>query len=300
MAVLAALAAGAAAAVPGPFPLAAFTRITIMDARPYVVGDSFELKANATNVTAGYLQRVRTCAREVGGLGGRRHELVITLALDEPVWRKAAENMAAFGPVAVKFLEDNDLDGMNFDWEDKVDTKMYMQLLSGLRRAFDAAGKHYLITVAPGWPRYPWDASANGVVDAFDMMSYADPLTDCTSRVALFEKTYQIPRRTLLCGVESEPHCHGDPGWNTDASIEAKTSYAFKNGLQGMFSFTLDNDRGPWPKAPAEPTYQGGLNMSRDAVVAAGGSEKLNGFVVNTYLRLNGIGYPDTQLQCPH
>ena len=64
------------------------------------------------------------------------------------------------------------------DWEDNVDTKVYMKLLTGLRKAFDAAtpSKKYLITVAPGWPRYPWDASANGVVDAFDMMSYSNSL----------------------------------------------------------------------------------------------------------------------------
>lgn len=69
------------------------------------------------------------------------------------------------------------------DWEDNVDTKVYMKLLKGLRKAFDAATprKKYLITVAPGWPRYPWDASANGVVDAFDMMSYSNSLEDLSS-----------------------------------------------------------------------------------------------------------------------
>lgn len=58
-----------------------------------------------------------------------------------------------------------------------------MKLLTGLRKAFDAATprKKYLITVAPGWPRYPWDASANGVVDAFDMMSYSNSLEDLAS-----------------------------------------------------------------------------------------------------------------------
>lgn len=58
-------------------------------------------------------------------------------------------------------------------------------------------GKRFLITVAPGWPQYAWDASAIGVVDAFDMMSYSDPLEDLTSRVDLFTKTYKIPKSML-------------------------------------------------------------------------------------------------------
>jgi hypothetical protein len=54
--------------------------------------------------------------------------------------------------------------------------------------------------------RYPWDSSANGVVDAFDMMSYANNLQDLTSRVTLFTETYKIPKTTLLGAVECEPH----------------------------------------------------------------------------------------------
>ena len=86
------------------------------------------------------------------------------------------------------------------DWEDNVDTKVYMKLLTGLRKAFDAAtpSKKYLITVAPGWPRYPWDASANGVVDAFDMMSYSNSL-QVRKRVLLrhlnYIKTIILPRQ---------------------------------------------------------------------------------------------------------
>jgi hypothetical protein len=258
-----------------------------------------------------------------------------------------------------------------------------MKLLSGLRKAFDAAvpAKKYLITVAPGWPRsdtrtrtrtrtrthtrththphthtrararthththftvhnahhtpvhvsnntnhelfsvpnrYPWDSSANGVVDAFDMMSYANNLQDLTSRVTLFTETYKIPKTTLLGAVECEPHwqpgttpggaiglmshrtflClailtfiffeHPPPppphththtrtrthtyhirtrahthtrararapyihaGENSDADNVEKTTWAVTNGLQGMMSFRIDNDHGPWPVSPA-------------------------------------------------
>ena len=73
-------------------------------------------------------------------------------------------------------------------------------------QALWAPKKKYLITVAPGWPRYPWDKSVIGVVDVFDMMSYVNYLRDLSSCVTLFTQTYQIPKTMLLGAVECEPH----------------------------------------------------------------------------------------------
>eukprot|EP00754_Rhynchopus_humris_P020380 Rhum_TRINITY_DN14693_c0_g1::Rhum_TRINITY_DN14693_c0_g1_i3::g.107864::m.107864 len=295
---LATLAAAAVVATPGPLPLHDLTRITFMACHPSYANGEYKLSLNVSEYSVSNFQAMHSCARKVGGLNGKPHELVITLGLDIKLWTQMSNDMDKFGPVAVKFLQDNDLDGMNFDWETNVDTTTYMRLLKGLRKAFDSAvpKKKFLITVAPGWPRYPWDASANGVVDAFDMMSYADNLEDCKSRVDLFVNTYKIPKSTLLCGAECEPHADGTlPGWNTDADLIAKTQYTAATGLQGMFSFRLDNDHGPWPKTPAEPTYHGAEVIAKTALNATKGN--LGGFVVNTYVRFAHQYFP-SQLKC--
>eukprot|EP00756_Hemistasia_phaeocysticola_P034850 Hpha_TRINITY_DN16545_c7_g9::TRINITY_DN16545_c7_g9_i1::g.133158::m.133158 len=289
--------AGAVCATPGPLPLKTVTRLTMMQVAAHrSEGGSYSLAFDTTNLTAPNFKAVHACARKEGGAAGKPHEILVTLALNIPLWGQIADEVSTFGPVAVKFLQDNDLDGMNFDWEDNVDTKVYMKLLKGLRGAFDKAvpQKKYLITVAPGWPRYPWDSSANGVVDAFDMMSYASRLDDCTSRVSLFTNTYKIPKETLLCAVECEPHWSGDPGWNTDADIVEKTKYTISHGLQGIFSFRIDNDHGPWP-GRAQPTYHGADLVYQTAMNATAGN--IGDFVINTYISLQTDFWPE-QLQC--
>jgi hypothetical protein len=173
---------------------------------------TFTLALDGSNATQNNFDRVTKCARKENP----SIQLVITLGLDIPVWEEAANNMGSFGPVLAKFMMENHLDGINFDWEDNVDTKVYMKLLTGIRKVLDDASptKRLLITVAPGWPRYPWDSSANGIVDAFDMMSYSDSLGDLSSRVKLFTETYKIPKSILLGAIETEPHWQGTPGWN--------------------------------------------------------------------------------------
>ena len=57
--------------------------------------------------------------------------------------------------------------------------------------------------------KYPWDASANGVVDAFDMTSYSNYLGGLSSSVKLFTGTYNIPKSALLGAIETEPHWQG-------------------------------------------------------------------------------------------
>jgi len=257
---------------------------------------SFNLALDSSNVTQSNFLQVCSCARQTKGASGQPIEVLITLGLDVDVWRVAADKMDVFAPVVITFLDEHNLAGMNFDWEDNVDTVLYMKLLSGLRHYF---GKRFLITVAPGWPQYAWDASAIGVVDAFDMMSYSDPLEDLTSRVDLFTKTYKIPKSMLLGAIETEPHWQGDPGWNTDQSIVQKSKYAVAAKLQGMFSFRIDNDHGPWPVHPSRPTYHG-ANLMHATILNAfnspGGIPKA--FVLNTYMSLHDPYAPEMFANC--
>ena len=282
----------------GPMPFGNITRLTMMAVTivPPLESGAYSLALNMTNVTQSNFAAITACVSGIKGAGGKPIEQLITLGLDIPVWTKivADGQVAAFGEVAVAFLQAHNLDGMNFDWEDNVDTKVYMGLLSGLRKAFDSATpkKRYLITVAPGWPQYPWDASANGVVDAFDMMSYANSLDDLTSRVTLFTETYGIPKSALLGAVECEPHWQPGTtpgGENSDTDIVQKARYAVQTQLQGMMSFRIDNDHGPWPVHPARPTYDG-VNLlwqtAAEATAAKGGLGP-TGFVLNTYISLH-------------
>lgn len=116
------------------------------------------------------------------------------------------------------------VNGWPQDWEDNVDTKVYMKLLTGLRKAFDAAkpSKKYLITVAPGWPRYPWDSSANGVVDAFDMMSYSNSLQDLTSKIM------EITRRAHATQSSNGCEMPGLKSLTLLATVQVESSFSLK------------------------------------------------------------------------
>ena len=72
---------------------------------------------------------------------------------------------------------------------------------------------------------------------------------------------------------------------NDDQDIVEKTTYAVDTELQGRFSFRIDNDHGPWPTTPAEPTYHGQNLMWRTAMAATKG--RLGGFALNTYISLH-------------
>ena len=98
--------------------------------------------------------------------------------------------------------------------------------------------------------------------------------------------SYKIPKPTLLGGIETEPHWQGTPGWNSDEDIIEKTKYAVQNGLQGMFSFRLDNDHGPWPVTPRVPTYHG-HNLMYATAMAEMKNSNVSSFVINTYLSLH-------------
>lgn len=293
MILVAALVCAALADYPPPaFPFEKMTRLTVMAA--YLKKNesgSFRMTLDESNYSAANFDTILPCARQKNP----SIELVVTLGKDVPMWREAAENMDQVGPLLVQFLEERGANGYNFDWEDKVDTEFYISFLQKIRTALDASGKKYLITVAPGWPQYKWDKRAKGVVDTFDCMSYQNYLceVDLAGRVTRFELEYGLPKTMLLGGVECEPHWNGSPGWNPDECIVSKVNYAVKNGLQGMFSFRLDNDHGPWPKSPAEPTYHGHQVMY-DAAKKAGAQP---GFVLNSYMSLYDF-HPPEQIGC--
>jgi len=113
--------------------------------------------------------------------------------------------------------------------------------------------------------------------------------------------TYVTPRLCpplLPCQQRKfRPNPEGTPGWNSDSGIVAKTVYAAAHGLQGMFSFRIDNDHGPWPKTPAEPTYHGHNLMHETAVAGRHGSGVGAGMVLNTYMSLHDA-YAPGMLTC--
>lgn len=274
---------GAEDPLPEPFPFEQMTRLTAMAVYLRQNASGFWIAMDESEHSEANFRTILPCARQKNP----SIEILITLGKDVPMWRTASANMDVVGPLLANFLDEHGWDGYNFDWEDDVDTEFYIGFLKQIRAALDAnVTKHrrHLITVAPGWSRYPWDKRANGVVDTFDCMSYENTFceADLVGRVETFELRWKIPRSTLLGGIECEPHWNGDPGWNPDSCIISKTEYAVKNGLQGMFSFRLENDHGPAQTFPARPTYHG-HKLMYDTAKAAGAPDN---FVLNTYMSL--------------
>ena len=75
-------------------------------------------------------------------------------------------------------------------------------------------------------------------------------------------------------------------------TVELKSVYpgaidAVREGLQGMMSFRIDNDHGPWPVHPARPTYEGVNLLYKTALKASKERRGLRDFVLNTYLSLH-------------
>lgn len=119
---LALLAIGSADVVPaaheGPMPFSNITRLTMMAVSivsPPTPDGEYSLVLNSSNVTRSNFDAVHRCAKSTAGAAGKPIEQLITLGLDIPVWTRIAnEDLDRFAPAAVNFLQDHDLDGMNF------------------------------------------------------------------------------------------------------------------------------------------------------------------------------------------
>ena len=108
----------APAAPVGPMPFENITRLTMMAVNivtPTTPDGDYSLILNSSNVTRSNFDAVHSCVKSTTGAGGRPIEQLITLGLNIPVWTKIAnDDLERFAPVAVKFLQEHDLDGMNF------------------------------------------------------------------------------------------------------------------------------------------------------------------------------------------
>jgi hypothetical protein len=106
------------ATAPGPMPFANITRLTMMAANivtPSTPDGEYALILNSSNVTQTNFDAVHRCVTSTTGAAGKPIEQLITLGLNIPVWTKIAnQDLERFAPVAVNFLQDHDLDGMNF------------------------------------------------------------------------------------------------------------------------------------------------------------------------------------------
>ena len=103
---------------PGPMPFGNITRLTMMAVNivpPATPTGQYALVLNSSNVTQENFEAVHSCVQKTNGAAGRPIEQLITLGLNIPVWTQIAnEDMERFAPVAVKFLQEHKLDGMNF------------------------------------------------------------------------------------------------------------------------------------------------------------------------------------------
>ena len=99
-------------------PFGNITRLTMMAVNivpPATPTGQYAQVLNSSNVTQENFEAVHSCVQKTNGAAGRPIEQLITLGLNIPVWTQIAnEDMERFAPVAVKFLQEHKLDGMNF------------------------------------------------------------------------------------------------------------------------------------------------------------------------------------------
>ena len=82
-----------------PLPLENVTRLTLMAVTVTETDDktSFNLAMDGSNVTEANFLQVASCARTTTGAAGQPIEVIVTLGLDVPVWKVAAEKIDIFG-----------------------------------------------------------------------------------------------------------------------------------------------------------------------------------------------------------
>ena len=82
---------------------------------PSTPNGKYSLILNSSNITRTNFDAVHRCVKNTTGAAGKPIEQIITLGLNIPVWTQIAnEDLERFAPVAVQFLQEHDLDGMNF------------------------------------------------------------------------------------------------------------------------------------------------------------------------------------------
>lgn len=154
------------------------------------------------------------------------------------------------------YLTVNQLDGVNLDDENNL--PLVPQLVKDLKTAF--AGKGLEIAVSVPWPSNGPSAyssrafSTADVVDIFNRDVDAIELQDYSASGTRYDAAAWnragVPYGKLVGGVSSEV---GGP-YTQMNQVDEWTSFAKQKGMQGMFSWRIDNDTCTSPST-SDPTF---------------------------------------------
>jgi hypothetical protein len=194
--------------------------------------------------------------------------ILISSGYDETgsMYTGAAKDPQKFALSVVKFIEQNNLDGYDMDWENGIDPDAMVELLKAVHDAF--LNKGFILTLAV-WPSptiyehtVPLIAE---YVDQINIMSYG--IDESLEEDANKYYSAGFPYSKMIGGIETEidyPMGYAPDTVDTlNGTIKDKCDFALKNGLAGMMAWRLDNDYRPVKKHKAYgyPSYKGALNM---------------------------------------
>lgn len=161
----------------------------------------------------------------------------------------------------VAWLQANGYSGISIDAEDYGAMQLVPQFVTQLGPSFRAAGLGIAVSVP--WPGngptglYGENAvqAFNDNVDVFELQDYSSSGTPDDAPVWV---AAGIPANKLMGGVATE---NGNAQTSL-ADTQAWTRYAMQNGLQGMFSWRLDNDHGTQgEEEDVDPTFTGAKTL---------------------------------------
>lgn len=161
----------------------------------------------------------------------------------------------------VAWLQANGYSGISIDAEDFGAMQLVPQFVTQLGPSFRAAGLGIAVSVP--WPGngptglYGENAvqAFNDNVDVFELQDYSSSGTPDDAPVWVVAG---IPANKLMGGVATE---NGNAQTSL-ADTQAWTQYAMQNGLQGMFSWRLDNDHGTQGEdEDVDPTFTGAKTL---------------------------------------
>lgn len=157
----------------------------------------------------------------------------------------------------VAWLQANGYSGISIDAEDFGVMQLVPQFVTQLGPSFRAAGLGIAVSVP--WPGngptglYGENAvqAFNDNVDVFELQDYSSSGTPDDAPVWV---AAGIPANKLMGGVATE----NGSAQTSLADTQSWTQYAMQNGLQGMFSWRLDNDHGTQGEdEDVDPTFTG-------------------------------------------
>lgn len=181
----------------------------------------------------------------------------------------AAEDPQKFADSVVSYLEADNLDGYDMDWESGSMDDYAPQLTSLLSTTHAALamagnssrGRPYQLTHTV-WPGHESPSTVAGLADAVDQINIMSYGPGDTYDLATYADSYAaagFPYGNMIGGIESESGYGESGGGDTQDSVAAKCAYVKSHGLAGLFEWRIDNDMRP-DNSP--PTYQAAGWMS--------------------------------------